>query len=323
MNSVMITTLQNALQNATGDVRDALRLWRRTPASTAVAIFSLAITIGITGVVFTALKSVLIEPLPYQQSHELVVLRSEGRAANWVNWSDMQDVARRNRTLASLGVYHYALFNLKGDSENAPQALYGLSVSSSLFPTLGVAPMIGRNIVPEENQLGREHEVILSYGLWARRFNSDRNVMGRSLVANGYSYTIAGVMPPGFDFPLRLATTVRTPARYMEFWAPLAVDPAKTDRQSTGCGAVARLRPGVTRTQAAQDLASIAASLGREYPLSNRDRPIESLSLETQVFGRVRPALLILMAAAFMFMLMGCSNAANLLLARALGRQRE
>jgi predicted permease len=311
------------LLSAAADVRHSLRLWRRSPALAAVAICSLAITIGITGVVFTALKSVLIEPLPYHDSHELVVLRSEGRVANWVNWFDMQDVARRNRTLAALGVYHYALFNLKGDSENAPQALYGLYVSSSLFSTLGVTPLIGRNILPEENQTGREHEVILSYGLWARRFNSDRNVIGRSLVANGYSYNIIGVMPPGFDFPLRLATTVRTPSRYMEFWAPLAVDPANSGRQGTGYGAVARLRPGVTRAQAAQDLSSIAASLAREYPLSNKDRPMEPIALETQVFGRARPALPILMAAAAMFMLIGCSNVANLLLARSVGRQRE
>lgn len=315
------------LLSAIADVRHALRLWRRSPAQAAVAICSLAITIGITGVVFTALKNVLIEPLPYRDSHQLVVLRSEGRVANWVNWFDMRDVTRRNRTLASLGVYHYSLFNLKGDSQNAPQALYGLYVSASLFPTLGVTPLIGRNILPEENQLGREHEVILSYGLWARRFNSDRNVIGRSLVANGYSYTIIGVMPPGFDFPLRLATTVRTPSRYMEFWAPLAVNPAKIDRDGTNYGAVARLRPGVTLAQTAQDLASIAASLAREYPLSNKsikkDRTIEPLSLETQTFGRVRPALLMLMAAAAMFMLIGCSNVANLLLARALGRQRE
>jgi predicted permease len=305
------------------DIRHALRLLRRTPGLTAVAILSLAITIGITGVVFTALKTVLIDPLPYTRASELIFLHSEGLVAHWVNWSDMEDVRRRNRTLESLGTYHYALFNLKADTVNPPQALYGLYVSAALFPTLGVAPTIGRNILPEETQPGHDREVILSYGLWARRFASDRNITGRTLVANGRDYTIIGVMPPGFDFPLRLATTVRTPSRYMEFWAPLALDPAKVDRRSTGFGAVARLKPGIGKVQADQDLASIARALAREYPHSNKDRPIRAISLEAQTFGPVRPALLILMAAAAMFMLIGCSNVANLLLARSLARQGE
>jgi predicted permease len=305
------------------DLRHALRLLRRTPALTMVAILSLAVTIGITGVVFTALKSVLIDPLPYTQPGDLIVLRSGGEVANWVNWSDMQDVQRRNRTLRSLGTYHYALFNLKADSSNPPQALYGLYVSASLFPTLGVAPMIGRNIELGEDTPGRDREVILSYGLWARRFNSDRNVVGRTLVANGYSYSIIGVMPPGFDFPLRLATTARTPSRYMEFWAPSAVDPAKAIRDGTGYGAIARLKPGVTLSEADQDLASIGKSLAREYPLSNKDREIRAVSLERQTFGGARPALFLLMTAAALFMLIGCSNVANLLLSRSLTRQRE
>src|SRR5579872_3315426 len=207
------------------DFRHALRLLRRTPALTCVAVLSLAITIGITGVVFTALKSVLIDPLPYTRSNELIVLRSGGELANWVSWADMQDVARRNRTLESVGTYHYALVNLRGDSSNPPQALYGLYVTAALFRTLGVAPMIGRGVEPADEVPGRDQEMILSYGLWMRRFHSDRNVIGRTLVANGYEYTIIGVMPPGFDFPLRMATSVRTPSRYMEFWAPLAAAP--------------------------------------------------------------------------------------------------
>src|SRR5260370_9268405 len=124
---------------------------------------------------------------------ELGFLRSEGQVSHWFNCSDMEDVRRRNRTLQSLGTYHYALFNWKADAGNASQALYGLYVSAGLFPTLGVAPMIGRNILPEETQLGREREVILSYGLWARRFAFDRNIVGRTTVANGRDYTIIGV----------------------------------------------------------------------------------------------------------------------------------
>ncbi len=178
----------------------------------------------------------------------------------------MEDVRRRARTLQSVGTYHYALLNLRGDAGNPPEALYGLYITSDLFPTLGAAPMIGRNFLPEEDRPGRDHELILSYGLWKRRFDADRNILGRAMAANGYEYKIVGVMPPGFDFPLRLATTVRTPSRYMEFWAPYGQDPAKANRAYTGSAAVARLRPGVSPQQANQDLAPIAAALAREYP---------------------------------------------------------
>ena len=305
------------------DFRHALGLLAHTPAVTLVAVLSLAITIGLTGVVFTALKTVLLDPLPYKDPGDLIELRSEGLIANWVNAADMDDVRKRNRTLESLGTYHYALFNLKGDSGNLPQGLYGLYVSADLFPTLGVAPMLGRNILPEETEPGREREVILSYGLWVRRFASDRDIIGRTLVANGRGYTIVGVMPPGFGFPLRLATTVRPPSPYMEFWAPLTSDLIKADRHSTSYGAVARLKPGVNRLRAEQDLASIAKSLAHEYPLTNKNREVHAVSLTARTYGSARPALWILMSAAAMFLLIGCANVANLLLARSVARKRE
>ena len=305
------------------DLRHAVRLFRRTPMVTLIAILSLALTIGITAVVFTALKAVVLNPMPYARPEDLVMLSSAGLSGRWVSWSDIQDVARRNRSFQALGTYHYSLLNLRGDGSTPPQALYGLRVSASLFPALGVSPMIGRNILPEEDQPGRNAEMILSYGLWRQRFGADPNILGRTLTANGIDYRIIGVMPPGFDFPLRLATTVRTPAPYMQFWSPEGVDPSKDDRRNTGFGAVARLRPHVTEEQAQQDLASIARALEHEYPLSNKDRHIDVFSLDGYTLGRSRPALMLLMAAAALFMLIGCSNVANLLLARAVGRRRE
>ena len=301
------------------DLRHALRLLRRTPGVTAAAILSLAVTIGITGVVFTALKNVVLDPLPYKDPSRLIVMRTDGRLAYWVTYSDMVDVRRRNRTLQSLGIYHYALLNLRGDARNPPQGLYGLAVTSDLFPTLGVTPMIGRNVTPEDEIPGHDHVLILSYGLWQRRFNCDRAVLGRTITLNGYVYTVIGVMPPGFDFPLRIASPIRTPSRYMEFWTALVDKPDRT----RGCGAVARLRPGVTMAEAQQDLAAIGKQLQKEYPLTNKDRDIQVFSLERQTLGNTRPALLILMAAALMFMLIGCSNVANLLLSRSLARRRE
>ncbi len=309
------------------DLRHSLRLLCRTPAPTAVALLSIAITIGATAVVFTAVKSVLLEPLPYLSANELVQMRSEyanfGHSrADWVTWSDMQDVARANRSFQSLGIYRYALFNLPADGNQPPEALYGLSVSASLFPTLGVTPMLGRNILPEEDQPDRNRVMILSYGLWARRFNSDRSIIGRSVEVNGHACAIIGVMPPGFDFPMRMATTVRTPSQHMDFWAALGLDPAKQDRTS-GMGAVARLRKGVTLPQAEQDLLAIGASLARQYPLTNQTRSLHVARLRDRTLGFVQTGLLLLQAAAVLFMLIGCANVANLLLARAFARHRE
>jgi predicted permease len=306
----------------------SFRTFRRAPAITAIALGSIAITIGATAVVFTAVKMVLLDPLPYANADELLQFRTESTRggdsrADWVTWPDMQDVSRSNRTFQSVATYHYALFNFSGDGNAPPEALYGLAVSANMFPTLGVKPMLGRNILPEETQLGRDREMILSYGLWTRRFNSDPSVIGRSVEVNGHACTVIGVMPPGFDFPMRLATTVRTPSQHMDFWVPSPVDPAKNTRQSPGMGAIARLRKGVSTAEVAQDLQSISAALQREYPLTNQDRSLRAISLRNRTLGFARTGLPLLLAAALMFLLIGCANVANLLLARTFARQRE
>jgi predicted permease len=305
-----------------------LRTFRRTPALTAVALGSIAITIGATAVVFTAVKTVLLDPLPYARPGELVQFRTDyarvgPSQADWVMLPDMQDVMRRNHSFDSIGTYHYALFNLTGDGNAPPEALYGLFVSANMFSTLGVKPMLGRDVLPEETQFGRDHEMILSYGLWTRRFNADPKVVGRSVEVNGHACTIIGVMPPGFDFPMRLATTVRTPSQHMDFWAPDGMDPAKITRQSPAFGAVARLRPGTSQTQAEQDVLAISAALEREYPSTNVGRSLHLISLRNRTLGFARTGLPLLLAAALMFLLIGCANVANLLLARTFARQRE
>jgi len=289
---------------------------------------SIAITVGATAVVFTAVKTVLLDPLPYARPGELVQFRTDysrfhASQADWVMLPDMQDVMRRNRSFESIGTYHYALFNLAGDGNAPPEALYGLFVSAKMFPTLGVKPMLGRNILPEETQFGRDHEMILSYGLWTGRFNGDPSVVGRSVQVNGHACTIIGVMPPGFDFPMRLATTVRTPSGHMDFWAPDGMDPTKITRESPAFGAVGRLRAGTSQTQAEQDLLSISAALEREYPRTNQGRSLHLISLRNRTLGLARTGLPLLLAAALMFLLIGCANVANLLLARTFARQRE
>jgi len=138
------------------DIRLAFRLLLRTPGPTAIALLSTALSIAATSVVFTAIKSVLIDPLPYARPAELVQLRSEyprlqeQSTGDWVHWNDTRELIRRTRTLEGIGVYRNAVFNVKGDGGAPPEAFYGLMVTASLFPSLGVSPMLGRNILPEE-----------------------------------------------------------------------------------------------------------------------------------------------------------------------------
>jgi len=273
-------------------------------------------------VVFTAIKSVLIDPLPYRNPAELVQLRTEYPRfreqphGDWMSWDDAREIIRRTRTLEAVGVYRNAFVDLASASGSPPEALYGARITANLFPMLGVAPMLGRNILPEEDQAGRPDVMILSHGLWVRRFNADRNVIGRVLAVNGHPCTVIGVMPPDFDFPLR-RSAVRTPSPYVEFWAPLEI------AREGGHSAVARLKPGVSLGQARQDLASISDALSVEFPVTNRERALRLNFVRDRVAGSAKDSLLLLLGASALFMLIGCSNVANLLLARGHGRQRE
>ena len=306
------------------DIRLGFRLFRGTPVPTAIALVSIVVSVGATAVVFTAIKAVLIDRLPYARASELVQIRSEfpkmreQSHGDWVFWNDTQELIRRTRTLESVGVYRNAIFDLAGGRDATPEALYGLKMTASLFPTLGVSPMLGRNILPEEDRPGHTDEMILSYGLWARRFNSDPGVVGRTVTVNGHSCLVIGVMPAGFNFPLR-REAAHTPSPYVEFWAT----PFGVPDEGAGLGGVARLRPGVSLAQARQDLASISDALTHDFPETNRDRILRLNLLRDRTVGVARNGLVLLMAAAVLFMLIGCANVANLLLARGIARQTE
>ena len=307
------------------DIKLAFRLFWRSPGLTGIALVSIALSVGATAVVFAAVKSVLINPLPYARAGELVQIRTEfpGFAAShsdWALWHDAQEIIRRTRTLASAGVYRNEILNLSADASTPPEALYGLRASASLFPTLGVTPMLGRNILPDEDQPGHANEMILSYGLWVRRFHSDPKIIGRTITIDGHDCLVIGVMPKEFNFPLRRGA-VHTPSPYVEFWAPLRSGRALNATEAVG--AVARLRPGVSLSEAQQDLASISSDLSRGFPATNRDHSLRMGFLRDRTVGSAAQALFFLLAAAAMFLLIGCANVANLLLARGLSRQRE
>ena len=307
------------------DIRLAFRLFRRAPSFTMIALLSIALSVGAMAVVFTAVKSVLLDPLPYTRQSELVQFRSDyprfpNSLMDWMLWRDAQEVVRRTRTLASIASYRTDVFDLPGDNATPPEALWGLRISANLFPTLGVQPMLGRNILPEEDQPGRPNVMILSYGLWQRRFHGDAGIVGKTITINRRGCLVIGVMPQGFNFPLREGD-VHTPWPYIEFWASLQ-NGVPLGPQYT-VFSIARLRPGVSLSAAQQDLAAISADLTREFPATNQDHELHMGLLLDRALGNSKNTLSFLMLASAMFLLIGCANVANMLLARGLNRHRE
>jgi putative ABC transport system permease protein len=307
------------------DLRLAIRLLRRNLVSTGIAVFSIALSVGATAVVFAAIKAVLLDPLPFRHPEELVLLRSEWPSfkeqsnGDWVFWNDTRELPKRSRTLGPLGVYGNAVFDLAGDAGTTPEALYGIQMNASLFSVLGVSPMLGRNILPEEDQPGHSNVMILSYGLWTRRFHRDPSIVGRTVTVQGQACVVIGVMPPQFNFPMR-RQAAHTPSPYVEFWASPLRQPKNPD---AGLGTVARLRRGVSLAEARQDLASISAALARDFPATNRDRVLTLNALRDRTVGLATKGLMLLLVAASLFLLIGCANVANLLLARGLARRQE
>lgn len=307
------------------NLRLAFRVLRRNSSSAGIAIVSIALSVAATAVVFTAIKAVLITPLPYTHPEELVQIGTKfdhdsvQPIVDFAFWNDAQEIARRTRTLESVAVYSNAIFDLVGDGSAPPEALYGLKVSANLFPTLGVKPMLGRNILPEEDQPEHANEMILSYGLWVRRFNADRSIVGHKVQIDGHDCLVLGVMPPEFNFPLRRAAA-HTPSPYVEFWTPIRRQPISPD---AAIGIVARLRKGVPLHDAQEDVATISATLTREFPATNRDRSLRLGLMRDRMLGSAAKSLWLLFGAACVFLLIGCANVANLLLARGTTRQRE
>jgi len=288
-------------------------------------LLSIGLSVAATAVVFAAIKSVLLDPLPYAHPGELVQWRSEfpkmqqQSHGDWVVWNDVRELGRRVRTLGHLGVYGNAVLDLAGDANTTPEALYGVRMNADLFPVLGVSPMLGRNVLPEENQPGHPDVLILSYGLWKRRFHSDHSVVGRTVSVNGHGCLVIGVMPADFDFPMR-REAAHTPSPYVEFWAAPFIPAANPN---AGLGAIARLFPDVSLVRARQELAAISRALAHDFPATNRDRLLTVNLLRDRTVGLAGKRLWLLMAAAALFMLIGCANVANLLLARGLERRQE
>jgi predicted permease len=315
----------NLMETMIRDIRYGIRSLLRQPGFTAVAIITLALSIGANTAIFSVVKSVLIRPLPYAQPDRLVQFHFHFPAINheqtWVDARDAIDWREQSQSFERLGIYGYAMLNFsEGD---LPEAIYGLRVSADLLPVLGVPPAMGRYFSPEEDQSGRNHVIILSDDVWRRRFGADESIVGKTVRANHENYVVVGVMPPGFNFPLNLPTTARLPSQQMGYWYPLGLDVSKLSRADAALTAIARLKPGVTMGQAQSEMNVLVARLAHDNPQTNAGREVRLISLKDQVVGGVRLTLFILFGSVGLVVLIACANIANLMLVRGSGRRRE
>ncbi len=292
------------------DLRQGVRSLLRTPGFTATAVLALALGIGASTAIFSVVEAVLLRPLPYRDPGRLVVVMHHGdnpvAPANFLDWR------RQATAYERMGAADFWVPNLTdGDF---PESVQAVRLTSDVLVLLGVRPRLGRLFRADEENPGRDHTAVLSDALWRRRFASDPAVLGRSIHLNGEAYTVVGVMPPGFEFPPFWATGT-------ELWAPLALNERAASRDGQSLRLFARLKPGVPLPGARAEMASITARLERQYPGSNRD--VTVTPLDELVVGKVRPALLVLLAAVACVLLIACANVAHMLLARATTRQKE
>jgi putative ABC transport system permease protein len=300
------------------DLRFGCRLLRKSPAFAFVAILTLAVGIGSNSALFTVVSAVLLKPLPYPRADRLVVLRErihrEGyeRDQETVTPGDFTDCNKHKASFSDVAAVATRSFDLTGTGK--PVQIEGEAVSANLFSLLQVAPVVGRGFRPEEDQNGAGKVAVLGYGLWVSRFAADPRVVGRSILLDGTSYVVAGVMPKGFSFP----------DADDQLWVPLALSPeAAESRVIPSLRVVARLRDGITMAQAQAQMAALSRKLAHDYSDTNSGLSISLVSLREQTVGNVRPALLVLWLCTSLVLVIVCVNLANLLLARASVRRRE
>jgi predicted permease len=307
------------------DCRYGARSLRKSPGFTFVAVLTLALGIGANTAIFSVVNAVLINPLPYHQPDRLVQFWETNPLKNWtqatVAPANLFDWQEQSQSFTEIAAYMGSdkkgpgLSGLQFDAGGEPERLQGLYVTGNLFSVLGVSAVVGRTLTEEETWTGRDKVVVLSYGLWRRRFGSDPKVVGRVITLDGVGREVVGVMPPGFYFPSKEA----------ELWVPLGWNRERIAalRRPHFLRAVGRLRPDVTIERAQAEMQTIASRLEAEHPDTNTQMGVGLGPLKEWIVSDVRLPLVVLLAAVAFVLLIACANVANLLLARAAARARE
>jgi len=303
------------------DIRYALRLLSRNPAFTAIAVLALALGIGANSAIFSIVNAVVLKPLPYNSPEQLVQLWMRftnigiPNDQNWVSVPEFMDL-KQNSSFSHIAAIDSGSYNVNLGA--TPERIESAVVSTDFFPLLGVQARTGRVFSPDEGRPGQNRVVLLSDGLWRRRFAADPNMIGRKLIMNGDSYVVVGVLPGDFRFP-----------RDAEVWTPLvfsADDLSERSRGNHGLQVIARIKPGMSVTQARADMAAVSQRIIQQhpsYPYKTYNFSVITIPLLDQQVGDMRTALWVLMGAVGLVLLIACANVANLLLVRAAGRGRE
>jgi len=310
------------------DLRFGLRTLRKSPGFTLTAVLVLTLGIASTTAIFSVVDGVLLHSLPYPGSDHILAVstssRSTGAGGGAVSPADYLDWAAQNHVFSHMAASRGWPVNLSGGTR--PERLRATATSGDFFALFGVAPMIGRTLLPQDSTPGNEHVVVLSFGLWKRSFGSDSAIVGKNILLNGESYAVVGVMPADFNPNFN-------PDEYSELWLPSRwgvpvnmlhpnEDP-RNARDSHYLDAWARLKPGVSLQQARSEMDAISRHLEQQYPQSDNDVGIDLVSMQDNLVSDIRPVLMILLLAVILVLLIGCANVANLLLARASARSRE